>query len=267
MYKDSVIPIYIVEKNTKKFKSVGSAMLISHRAELLIITAAHVLESVSQQKSFIYLNCILYEVLGLPSYTSNCTLFGDRSNDPIDLAVMPIIGEVRKQCDKSDFITIDEYLEGEQVNSKVYQAIGYPHRKNSKFAQRTARKQGEFYSEALRYTVFDIGDYVLPYKNFVSTYHIATCLTKTGRIQGTESSQNIPDLHGTSGGLLQKVARYNEHSDNYDQAFPAGIILEKKKDSSAFFSLKLSVVFEWLDLHWEYIYEDLNSCIQNRIID
>ncbi len=73
---------------------------------------------------------------------------------------------------------------------------------------------------------------------------------------------NIPDLHGMSGGLLQKVSHYNQDTDGFDCAYPAGIILEKKKDNSTFFSLRLSAVFEWLDHQWEYIFRDAAEVIK-----
>lgn len=115
-----------------------------------------------------------------------------------------------------------------------FQAIGYPHKKNTKAVNRTARIPGEFRSEGIRYTVTDISSCSFPYKNFCESFHIATCLTKTGEIQGVRTHANIPDLHGISGGLLQIVSNYNPTTDGFDIAYPAGIILEKKSDNSAF---------------------------------
>ena len=253
MYKESVIPLYSFDTVTKKYQSVGSAVLILHRSHLFFITAAHVIESLKEQKTFIYFERIFYELGGFPAYLSDCSLFPSRDDDPLDLAAIPLPEGLVEKCDAAKFITIDQYLAGNPVNSRFYQAIGYPHSKNTKAANRTAKIPGKFRSEGIRYTVTDVSDQAFPYKSFNESFHIATCLTKTGQIQGTRENTNIPDLHGTSGGLLQKVTGYNLATDDFDSAYPAGIILEKKRDNSTFFSLRLAAVFEWLDLHWEYL--------------
>jgi hypothetical protein len=156
-------------------------------------------------------------------------------------------------CDTTKFITIEQYLAGVGVSSGFYQAIGYPHSKNTKAANKTAKIPGEFRSIGIRYTVTDVSNQAFPYKSFDESFHIATCLTKTGKTQGMRENTNIPDLHGISGGLLQKVTGYNPITDGFDSAYPAGIILEKKRDNSTFFSLRLAAVYEWLDLHWEHL--------------
>lgn len=253
MYSDSVIPIYSYDACTKKYRSVGSAVLISHRSQLFFVTAAHVIESLGNDKTFIYFEKTFYEVGGLPAYLSDCSIFPSRNDDPLDLAVILLPKEIVNSCDHSKFITIGQYTSGGSVASPFFQAIGYPHSKNTKAVNRTVRIRGGFRSEGIRYTVIDVSFDALPYKSFCKEFHIATCLTKVGEIQGSRMHTHIPDLHGISGGLLQKVSQYNQATDGFDSAYPEGIILEKKRDNSAFISLRLAAVFEWLDLHWEYI--------------
>lgn len=54
MYSDSVIPFYSYSTDTKKYQSVGSAVLVSHRSQLFFITAAHVMESLQgKRRSYI----------------------------------------------------------------------------------------------------------------------------------------------------------------------------------------------------------------------
>lgn len=251
MYKDSVIPLYLHDADTKKYKSVGSAVLILHRSQLFFVTAAHVIESLKGKKTFIYFEKTFYEVGGFPAYLSDCSLFPNRNDDPLDLAAIPLPKGLANTCDHNKFITINQYAAGDLVASPFFQAIGYPHSKNTKAVNRTVRIPGQFKSEGIRYTVTDVTSDAFPYKNFCKEFHIATCLTKAGEIQGSRTHTNIPDLHGISGGLLQKVSLYNRATDGFDVAYPAGIILEKKRDDSAFISLRLAAVFEWLDLHWE----------------
>lgn len=253
MYSDSVIPFYSYSTDTKKYQSVGSAVLVSHRSQLFFITAAHVMESLQGKKTFIYFEQTFYEIGGFPAYLSDCSLFPSRNDDFLDLAAIPLPDGLVKNAVPDKFITLDQYLSGNSFTSLFFQAIGYPHKKNTKAVNRTARIPGEFRSEGIRYTVTDISSCSFPYKNFCESFHIATCLTKTGEIQGVRTHANIPDLHGISGGLLQIVSNYNPTTDGFDIAYPAGIILEKKSDNSAFFSLRLAAVFEWLDLHWEYL--------------
>ena len=266
MYVDSVIPFYSYDEDTKKYSSVGSAVLISHRSQLFFITAAHVLESMQGKKIFFYFERILYEVGGLPAYLSNCSLFSSRNDDPLDLAAIPLPEQITSNCDQSKFITFDQYAAGVLIESPFFQAIGYPHSKNTKAINRTVSVPGEFRSEGFRYTVIDVTAESFPYKNFSKEYHIATCLTKSGVMQGTGIYMNIPDLHGISGGLLQKVNSYNKATDGFDVAYPAGIILEKKRDNSAFISIRLAAVFEWLDLHWEYLLELLSDGVAKPVV-
>jgi hypothetical protein len=225
MYSDSVIPFYLFKSATKKYKSVGSAVLISHRSKHFFITAAHVIEGLKGHKTFIYFERTFYEIGGFSAYLSDCSLFKSRNEDPIDLAVIPLPEGFVEKSDNTKFITIDQYLSGTSVQSLFFQALGYPHSKNTKAVNRTARTPGEFRSEGIRYTVTDISHSAFPYKNFDNSFHIATCLTKAGEIQGSRKHTNIPDLHGISGGLLQKVSNYNRVTDGFDCAYPAGIIL------------------------------------------
>ncbi|MEB0030565.1 hypothetical protein QN372_07410 [Undibacterium sp. RTI2.1] len=253
MYSDSVIPFYSYNNDKKKYQSVGSAVLVMHRTQMFFITAAHVMESLKGEKTFIYFEKTFYEVGGLPAFLSDCSIFPSRDDDPLDLAAIPLPEGLVKDCILDKFITIDKYLAGNSVPSPLFQAIGFPHSRNTKAVNKTAKILGEFRSEGMRYTVTDVSARSFPYKNFCERYHIATCLTKTGQIQGARTHADIPDLHGISGGLLQKVTDYNPTTDGFDIAYPAGIILEKKRDNSALFSLRLAAVFEWLDIHWEYL--------------
>jgi len=262
MYSSSVIPLYSYNENTKKYKSVGSAVKILHRSQLFLITAAHVIESLKGKRVFIYFEKIFYEIGGFTAYLSNCSLYPSRNDDPFDLAAILLPKKIESSCDHNKFITIGQYLAGDFDDSPFFQAIGYPHSKNTKAVNKTVRIPGEFRPEGFRYTVTDVSSNAFPYKNFNIDFHIATCLTKTGVSQCSHTPINIPDLHGISGGLLQKVSLYNPTTDGFDIAYPAGIILEKKRDNSAFFSLRLSAVFKWLDLHWEYFQPlaQLNQC-------
>lgn len=253
MYSESVVPFYSFDTITKKYQSVGSAVLILHRSNIFFITAAHVIESLREHKTFIYFEHTLYELGGFPAYLSDCSLFSSRNDDPFDLAAIPLPVGLVEKCDITKCITVEQHLAGMLISSQFYQAIGYPHSKNTKAVNRTVRIPGMFRTEAIRYTVTEFGNQAFPYKSFDESFHIATCLTKTGKFQCTGENTNIPDLNGISGGLLQKVAEYNPITDNFDYAYPAGIILEKKRDNSALYSLRLVVVFEWLDLHWKDI--------------
>jgi len=251
MHADSVIPLYAYDGDSKKYASVGSAVLISHRSRRFFITAAHVMEQLQGKKTFIFFDDGFYEIGGLPAFLSDCSMFDSRNNDPIDLATICIPDNLFQESANAKYLTLNQYQIGLQMNSPFFQAIGYPHSQNSRAANRTVRVKGEFRAKGLRYTVTDISDSAFPYKNLDGSTHIATTLTKSGSVQLSRQQTNIPDLHGISGGLLQKVCDYNHITDSFDFAYPAGIILEKKKDNSAFFSLRLTVVFEWLDIHWE----------------
>jgi hypothetical protein len=88
MYIDSVIPLYLRESITKKYHSVGSAVLISHHSQFFFITAAHVIEKLKSEEAFIYFERTFYPIAGLPFYLSDCSPFGSRKEDPIDLAAM-----------------------------------------------------------------------------------------------------------------------------------------------------------------------------------
>src|SRR5687768_299621 len=143
---------------------------------MFFITAAHVMESLKGKKTFIYFEQTFYEVRGLPAYLSDCSLFPSRNDDPLDLAAIPLPEGLAKNCVPHKFITVDQYLAGDSVTSSFFQAIGYPHSKNTKAINRTARIPEGFRSEGIRYTVTDASSYSFPYKNFCESFHLATCL-------------------------------------------------------------------------------------------
>ena len=129
-----------------------------------------------------------------------------------------------------------------------------PYAANTKSANRTAKIVGGFKSEALRLTMSEIDSENFPkFKLFNPNLHIATQLTKHGKKSKSNVSNKIPDLHGMSGGLLQKVCNFNTELDDFELAYPAGIIIEKNSTKSAMFAIKLTGVAEWLDYHWEDI--------------
>lgn len=251
MYSNSVIPVYLYDSETKKYHSVGSSVLLSYRNRKFFVTAAHVMETVRAKKTFIFFEDVLYNIEGVTAYLSDSSLFGDRDNDPIDLAVMPILDHLLSIRFPERFITLDQCLAGSLINSPLFQIIGFPQAKNTKAINRTVRIPGEFRSYGLRYTVTDASSKAFPHKNFSNLSHIAISLSKTGKTQGINTHMNIPDLHGVSGGLLQKVGNYNSLTDGFDIAYPAGVVLEKKLDNSVLFSIRLEFVFEWLESHWD----------------
>lgn len=251
MYVNSVIPLYAYDGDTKKYHSIGSAVLVAHRSRRFFVTAAHVIEELQGKKTFIFFDNVFYEIDGLPVLLSDCSTFDNRNDDPLDLAVICIPDNLFQESANAKYITIDQYQIGIEIKSAFFQAIGFPQSKNSRAVNRTVRLKGEFLAEGLRYTVVDISDNAFPHKKLDVSTHIATTLTKSGAVQLSRQRKDTPDLHGISGGLLQKVCDYNQITDGFSCAYPAGIILEKKKDNSAFFSLRLSVVFAWLDIHWE----------------
>jgi hypothetical protein len=71
-----------------------------------------------------------------------------------------------------------------------------------------------------------------------------TTLMTIFRLQFQQPEFPLNIIHGVSGGLLQKVSRYNPAKDDFDIAYPVGIILEKKHDNKVLFSLRLNAVFD-----------------------
>lgn len=253
MYGNSVVPLYIYDSDTKKYHSMGSSVLISHKEQLFFITAAHVLESMKGRQSHIYFENTFFKMSNIRACISDCSQYLNRNDDPVDLAAIPVPKQILNTCDRSKFITIKNYIDGELCTSNIFQVIGYPQAKNTKAVRRTANIPGGFKADGIRYTGLDISSTCLPYKDIDESSHIATTLSKSGYVQGTRNLFNIPDLHGLSGGLLQKVNSYNSDTDSFEVGYPAGIILQKKPDNSSIISIRLSAVFTWLDIQWPTI--------------
>lgn len=126
MYSDSVIPFYSYSTDTKKYQSVGSAVLVSHRSQLFFITAAHVMESLQGKKTFIYFEQTFYEIGGFPAYLSDCSLFPSRNDDPLDLAAIPLPDGLVKNAVPDKFITLDQYLSGNSFTSLFFSGNWLP---------------------------------------------------------------------------------------------------------------------------------------------
>ena len=90
MYTNSVIPLYAYDGDTKKYHSVGSAVLVSHRSRRFFITAAHVIEQLQGKKTFVFFDDGFYDIGGLPAFLSDCSTFDSRNDDPLDLAAIPL---------------------------------------------------------------------------------------------------------------------------------------------------------------------------------
>jgi hypothetical protein len=254
MYTDSVIPLYLFNETKKQYLSVGSGVLVNYKNHKVLVSAAHVFDTLKEHRRFLYLNQTLYEVGRFPVFLNNSTSFSERKYDPVDLAAMPFPKQVDNVFNINNiFVTEEAYSAGKALQSDVFQAIGYPSKKNTKIANKTIKIPGGFRTEGLRYTVHNIGYEIFPHERFQDEHHIATCLTKTAFIGSSHQKTNRPDLHGMSGGLLQKVAGYNSQNDNFMIVVPEGILIEMIK-KKAIISVKFSSVFEWLRLHEEEIF-------------
>jgi hypothetical protein len=252
MYASSVLAIYTRDAFSKKFDAIGSGVLLAHRERRYIVSAAHVAEKMVGSEAFMAFEGTFFRV-GLAAYTSNFELYGRRADDPLDLAVFPIPATDEEKFAAVRFITYPDYLAGARSRSGIYQAVGFPSARNTQLVNRTARLPGAFRSEALRCTVFELGAGVFPYRNFSGDTHIATALPATGVRQGGTQKIQVPKLNGMSGGLLQQVDAYNPATDGFDLAYPAGIILEKAVEKKMFLSLRLEHVFEFIEIHRDYL--------------
>jgi len=247
MYTNSVVPLYIFDSFTKKYHSIGTGTLVRHLNKDLLVSAAHVFAKFNQRKTFIFISGKLYEIGGYSAYLWPGHL-EQGEKDPIDLGVMQLPSDMYSKTHELKFVTEDEYNEGQKKHSAIYQAIGFPGSKNSRLANKTARKQGEFLTTLLRYTVNDVGVTFFPHEKFDSEFHISVCLTQKGVEANTNIEVDIPEIKGLSGGILQKVIDYNRHTDNFNYAFPAGIIIEKDTAQKAFVAVKLGLLFKWLKI-------------------
>ncbi|WP_156129079.1 MULTISPECIES: hypothetical protein [Chitinibacter] len=227
---------------------MGSGILLEYKGKRFLVTAAHVIDLLKGQKVYIYIGSEFYEVNGLQALTSNMDLMISREDDPLDIGVIQMPKRLELQTANYRFVTQDLYIKGLSINSGFYQALGYPYKRNSHLANRTAKVPGEFRSEGLRYTMVDITNTVLPDRIYSPVHHIATSHPGLGRKQGECDRINLPDLHGISGGLLQKVTEYNMLTDEFSGAYPSGVILGSNKRGDAVISIRLSLVFECLEI-------------------
>lgn len=233
---------------------MGSGIFVEHRGFRYLLTAAHVMESMMNKKTFVYVKSILFELGGYGAFVN--PLYPElktREEDPLDLAIWPLPTKLDIYAADINFVNIESYQKGQKSPSSVYQVIGYPGIKNSRFANKTKDKPGEFYSESLKYSVHDIGQDGFPHINYSITHHIAVCLTAKGYKKETNERIKLPDLRGMSGGLLQKVTRYDKPTNEYYDPFPAGMVLGQSISKEAIYSVKFSIIFEWLDFHHDFI--------------
>jgi hypothetical protein len=265
MYLESVVPIYTLDQGQKYF-SEGSGVLIEHRSRKFIVTAAHVVEGIEDRRTFAFIGNFLYELKNYKSFTSNMDHVSDRKEDAIDLAVIPLQFNEESQSLNLKFITEKECLLGLSDPSPFFKAIGFPHKKNTRAANRSAKTPGGFRTKPFGYVMFEAKNRAFPYKGYAPESHIATESANTGFESETGKYVDIQKLNGMSGGLLQKMNHLNARTKEFETAYPVGIILEQKEDKTAIYSLKLTAVFAWLSLHWNDITSDDEQYLAESIV-
>lgn len=259
MYSQSVIPFYTRNKTTKKWHSVGSGILIVHQQQHMVVTAAHVVETLQKcQQSYLYIDQKLCEIGRLPFYTSPSGLFGSRQSDPLDIGVLPLPQVVMADFPNATFIQQCD-CQHHHLETPFYQIVGYPHARNTKLANRTANIKGQFRTEMLALTVAKAPIAAYEPLTLSSDHHLVVELSKTGLKPQSTEPHTISDLKGTSGGLLQMVMRYNVASDSVATTAPAGMILGRDAQRRFAYALQLNSLFSWLDMHLDYIFADWQS--------
>lgn len=230
-----ICPIYGSDKAGRPY-IVGSSILISLRGSRFIISAAHVFDE--NRKTALYLggleksNQIYSEVMKSVYHES-------RTNDKIDIAVMPIQSECSKIHSKYDFINEDQIIfDAICRNGMIYSFMGYPASKLkvdriNKNVKRSLYLYWNFVEET-----------VLLEPGLSNKTHIAIRFGKDECRDNGGNKVKFPDPYGMSGGAVWLNEDLNNHSSNSSVNKLAGIGIEWRKDKKCLLGVSIGAALE-----------------------
>jgi hypothetical protein len=257
MLRKAVVLFMVWKK--KAYEPIGTGTFVFHDGKLLIVSAAHVFEDLSDSGDvFLHVGAVnsIFRLRKFKASVSNMEHVSmDRSKDSFDLGVMIVPDEIVDVCNGKILMIQEDMIENEMNRDHIlfYQAIGYPAAKNRTLAVKAAQTNRLFSPEILVYSGEQKTSFDIPDKKFLDKYHVIFNWDKKKNFNDDGNHVNVPKPNGISGGLIQGCFDYVPHSNGLYPTCAAGIITERDFLGNAMVGTRFSTVFEWLKLHPEML--------------
>ncbi len=227
-----VVPVFSFAKSGRdRLALVGSGVAIETAGQTFLLTAAHVVEDLPSDAAVaIFVGGEFVPMPSLIAMTSHLPTGTSRSRDKLDLGAIYLPLPVSLLQSLSP-LTRADIVPG-LASSKMV-AWGYPHKKNTRLANQASPG-----IELLELVLDDATD-SLPNRRFIPELHVAARLKRTGRRAGGTHQQDLPDLRGTSGGLLCWAIGERNPDDRYEMQVPAGVLIEKSVSPKLVYAVRL----------------------------
>jgi hypothetical protein len=234
--KKYICPIFGADKGGRPYL-IGSSVLISLQGSRFIISAAHVFDE--NRETTLYLGG-LKESSQIYSEVTKSVSHESRTNDKIDIAVMPIQSECLKMLSEYDFINEDQIIfDAICRNGMIYSFVGYPASK-AKVNPINKNVKYSIYS----YWGFTVKETLLLELGLSNATHIAIRFEKDKCTENDENKVVSPDTYGISGGAVWLNEDLNNHSSNSSVNKLAGIGIEWRKDKKCLLGVSIGAALE-----------------------
>lgn len=240
-FMSSVRPIYGSTEHGNPYH-IGSCVLIEVDSSKYLITAAHVLDHNEITTLYVSGESDLVQLEAEALITNPCT--GNRDDDKLDFAILPLSEELTKQLGSVVFINELSMLNGAPENEgQLYLALGFPNSKNKKVDNKKNKiTQNPFvYSSTLNLNQ-DVFKEVGATKD---QHYLLDFCSKHSKDENNNEVNSIAPK-GASGGALFFIEGMS-NPDNYRPDAECvgkltGILVENNKQQKVIMATKISVV-------------------------
>ncbi len=266
MLRDAIV-LFLKKTKRGSWDPIGTGTLVFFNGALRIVSAAHVFESLGTGRIYIWAAEKIFFLGRFQRLLSDIRPFGgSRSNDPVDLGVMPVPEHVFKHINGHVKFIQREFVEDDEKSKHViaYQAIGFPASKNRQQAERAFAKSALFTPECLVSSGNDVTLELLMDGKYNPLIHLAIRFRQKGNFDDDSNLIDAPGPHGMSGGLIQGCFDYIPHSNGFYPTCASAILIERLPDLNALVGVRMSFVYAWMDHHSDII-KELQSHIDMSI--
>lgn len=240
-FMSSVRPIYGSTEHGKPYH-IGSCVLIELDGSKYLITAAHVIDHNQITTLYVSGESDLVQLEAEALITNPGS--GNRDNDKLDFAILPLSEELTKQLGNVVFINESSMSNDASENKgKLYLALGFPNSKNKKIDNKENKvTQNPFiYSSTLNLNQ----DIFSKVGATTSQHYLLDFCSKHSKDENNNTVNSIAPI-GASGGALFFIEGVN-NPDNYRPDAECvgkltGILIENHKQQKIIMATKISVI-------------------------
>ena len=247
----------LLVKETKSYEPIGSGILVFHDDKVMVVSAAHVLEQTAKSKNvYLFANGKIFPLNGVRSYLLPIdTRTTIRLDDAVDIGVFVVPDAIVDKINGNVNFIQRELIEkdGDKSNIQIYQAIGFPAKKNQRLADKLARAGKKFIPECVIYSGQAVFHETGSSGRFSKDINIEIEYGGSHAINDDGRRVNTPDLHGLSGGLIQGCFSYLPKSNGLYPTCASGMLIEMGSEQKSLIGVRFGIIYQWLDFHSEKI--------------